>query len=69
MGGEKILRGIMVALVAWGVLQALGAWLFNQDPLRPLIVLGCVGGFLGFWLALLSVRRRRGVADRPPPAE
>jgi hypothetical protein len=56
---EKILRGIMLALVAWGVIQALGSWLFNHDPRRPLLVLACVGGFLGFWLAMLSARRRR----------
>jgi CHASE2 domain-containing sensor protein len=56
---ERILRGIMLALVAWGVVQALGSWLYNHDPRRPLLVLACVGGFLGFWLAVLSARRRR----------
>jgi hypothetical protein len=56
---EKIIRGIMLALVGWGVIQALGAWMFNYDPRRGLLVLVCVGGFLGFWLAALSVRRRR----------
>ena len=56
---EKILRGIMLALVAWGVVQALGSWLSNHDPRRPLLVLACVGGFLGFWLAVLAARRRR----------
>lgn len=56
---EKILRGIMLALIAWGVIQALGSWLFNHDPRRPLLVLACVGGFLAFWLAALTARRRR----------
>lgn len=56
---EKIIRGIMLALVVWGVIQALGSWLFNHDPRRPLIVLACVGGFLAFWLAALTARRRR----------
>ena len=56
---EKIIRGIMLALVVWGVIQAIGSWLFNHDPRRPLIVLACVGGFLGFWLAALAARRRR----------
>ena len=56
---EKILRGIMLALVAWGVVQALGSWLSNHDPRRPLLVLACVGGFLGFWLAVLAARLRR----------
>jgi CHASE2 domain-containing sensor protein len=49
----------MLALVAWGVVQAIGSWLFNHDPRRPLLVLACVGGFLGFWLLMLSSRRRR----------
>ncbi len=56
---ERILRGIMLALVAWGVVQALGSWLYNHDSRRPLLVLACVGGFLGFWLAVLAARRRR----------
>lgn len=60
---EKLLRWIMLALVAWGVFQALGSWLFNHDPRRPLLVLACVGGFLGFWLAMLSARRRRLEAE------
>jgi hypothetical protein len=49
----------MLALVAWGVVQALGSWLSNHDPRRPLLVLACVGGFLGFWLTVLAARRRR----------
>ena len=61
---EKILRWIMLALVVWAVIQAIGAWLFNYDPLRGLIVLGCMGGFLGFWWAALAARKRRLSGDR-----
>ncbi len=66
-GGERLLRLIMVGIVAWGVFQAVGAWTLNHDARRPLIVLACVAAFLGFWLAMLAVRRRRlgrGIVDR-----
>jgi CHASE2 domain-containing sensor protein len=49
----------MLAIVAWGAIHAGGAWTLNHDARRPLMVLACVFGFLGFWLAMLAVRRRR----------
>ena len=58
-GAEKIIRWIMVGVVAWGVFHAIGAWRLNNDPRRMLIVLGCVAAFLGFWAAMLSARARR----------
>ena len=58
-GAEKIIRWIMVGVVAWGVFHAVGAWRLNHDPRRMLIVLGCVAAFLGFWAAMLSARTRR----------
>ncbi len=56
---ERLIRGIMLAILAWGVIHAIGAWTLNHDARRPLMVLACVFGFLGFWLAMLAVRRRR----------
>jgi len=71
-GAERILRGIFLAIVAWGMFHAVGAWTLNHDPRRPLIVLACVAAFLGFWLTLLAARRRRlakaSVPDAPGPA-
>jgi type VI protein secretion system component VasK len=58
-GAERILFGIMVAIVVWGLFHAAGAWMLNHDARRPLIVLACVAAFLGFWLTMLAVRRRR----------
>jgi type VI protein secretion system component VasK len=58
-GAERILTGIMVALVVWGLFHAAGAWMLNHDARRPLIVIACVAAFLGFWLALLASRKRR----------
>ena len=66
------LRWIMIAVGTWGGLLALGAFLFGPDPetgaitlavnpWRGLIVLSCVGFFLGLWmLLLLGSRRRQG---------
>jgi CHASE2 domain-containing sensor protein len=58
-GPERIIRWIMMGIVAWGVFHAIGAWRLNHDPRRMLVVLGCVAAFLGFWAAMLSVRARR----------
>ena len=58
-GAQKIIRWIMVAILAWGVFHAIGAWRLNHDPRRLLVVLGCVLAFLGFWLAMLGARARR----------
>ena len=62
------LRWIMLAVGVWGLLLALGAFLFGPDPQtgaitlainpwRGLIVLSCVGIFLGGWALLLLTRR------------
>ncbi len=37
----------------WGAYVALGAYLYNYNPWRGVIVMACVGLFLGFWLLLL----------------
>ena len=56
---SSIIRWIVVAIMIWGVVLALGAWSLNWNPLRPLVVLACVGAFLGFWMTMLAVRQRR----------
>jgi hypothetical protein len=58
-GPERIIRWIMIGVVAWGVFHAIGAWRLNHDPRRMLVVLGCVAAFLGFWAAMLAARTRR----------
>ncbi|MFM8497043.1 MAG: hypothetical protein ACKOEM_16210 [Planctomycetia bacterium] len=57
-GADRIIRWIMVAIVIWGALLAAGAWTLNHDIRRPLVVMACVLGFLGFWLAMLRTLRR-----------
>ena len=56
---ERLIAWIMGGLVVWGLFHAVGAWTFNHDARRPLVVLGCTAAFLGFWLTLLAARRRR----------
>jgi hypothetical protein len=58
-GAERILRWIMAGIIAWGAFHAFGAWQLNHDVRRPLMVLGCVAAFLGFWVVMLAARRRR----------
>jgi CHASE2 domain-containing sensor protein len=58
-GAERIIRWIMLGILVWGCFHAAGAWRLNHDPRRVLVVLGCVAAFLGFWLVMLSARRRR----------
>ena len=50
---------IMLALVAWGVFHAVGAWRLNYDPRRAAVVLACTAVFIGFWLVMLWTQRKR----------
>ena len=57
-GSKILIRWIFGGLTVWGIAQAIGAYSFNHDPRRPLIVLACVGAFLGFWVWLLVVFKK-----------
>ncbi|MBA4017627.1 MAG: hypothetical protein C0483_10680 [Pirellula sp.] len=50
---------IILGVLAWGTFHAVGAYYFNHDVRRPLMVLGCTVAFLGFWLVMLRSRSRR----------
>ena len=60
-GRAAFTRWLMLSILVWGLILALGAYLFggNQPLLRAAIVLGCTLAFLGLWMAALAVRRRR----------
>lgn len=49
----------MLALLAWGVFHAVGAYRLNHNPWRGLVVLACSLVFLGSWALLLAWRARR----------
>jgi hypothetical protein len=50
---------IMLSLLLWGAYVAVGAYLYNMNPWRGLIVLAAVGLFLGLWMLALWSRGRR----------
>ena len=50
---------IMLAVLAWGIFHAIGAYTFNWNIYRPMMVIGCSLVFLGFWLVMLQSRKRR----------
>jgi hypothetical protein len=50
---------IAVSVAAWGVFHAIGAYQLNHNPLRAVMVLACVGAYLGFWGLMLAARRAR----------
>ena len=49
---------IMAAVMLWGLLHALGAYLFEHDFRKPLIVCGVMLAFLAAWAVLLANRGR-----------
>ena len=55
----RIIRWVVAGIVVWGVFHAIGAWRFNHNPLRAVVVLACVAAFVGFWMTMLAVRQRR----------
>jgi hypothetical protein len=69
---------MMLALLAWGAMLALGTFLYRIQQagadgdggqralFRGLIVLACTLAFLGLWLAALALRKRRTSPDKPP---
>ena len=50
---------IVLAVAAWGVFHAVGAYQLNHNPWRAVMVVGCVAAYLGFWGAMLAARRAR----------
>ncbi len=50
---------IALSLLAWGVFHAVGAYYYNHNIWRGVVVLVCVGLFLGFWFLMLRLRPPR----------
>ena len=55
---RTLIKLIMGGLVVWAVYVAIGAYLYNLNPWRAVIVLGCMGAFVGIWLLLLATQKR-----------
>jgi protein-S-isoprenylcysteine O-methyltransferase Ste14 len=69
MTASRTILLIMAAVLAWGVFHAIGAYRLNHNPLRIVVVLGCVLAFLGFWAAMLASRSARLRRDDKPSDE
>jgi len=53
MQSRHVLYLIMIGVLIWGAFHAVGAYLFNYNPWRPVMVLLCTLGFLSAWALLL----------------
>jgi hypothetical protein len=64
-GRAAFTRWLMLSILVWGLLLALGTFLFggNQPVLRAAIVAGCTLAFLGLWAAALALRQRSTTSD------
>ena len=61
---QNPIAGIMLAVLVWGTVLAIGAYRFNHMPMRFVMVFSCTVGFLLFWATALRVRQRRLDAER-----
>ena len=59
MTQNRLILLIMLAVLVWGGVLSYGAYQASASLVRPLVTMGCVLGFLGFWLAMLNTRRGR----------
>jgi len=50
---------IIAGLLVWGLFHAIGAYTFNWNPWRAVVVFGCMVAFVAFWLAMLGLRESR----------
>jgi hypothetical protein len=59
---RRLINWIMLAILVWGGVLALGAYTspkMNTNPLRTLVVYAFVAAFVGFWAILLKFRDSR----------
>lgn len=59
---------IASGLIVWSAVLAFGAYRFNHNVWRGLIVFGATAAFLGFWAAMAANRQRR-LRRQPAPEE
>ncbi len=56
---KMLLAMIFGGMMLWGLYIAAGVLWYGVNPRGALIVLLCVGFFLGFWWLLLRTQKRR----------
>lgn len=64
--GNWIMRGIMLAVGAFGIYLAFGVFRYSGRIAESWIVLGCTGGFLAIWWLLLWLRDPNRVRPEIP---
>lgn len=69
MNQRRVYLWIVLGLVAWGLFHAVGAYRFNHNPWRGVVVFSATAAFLGVWALLLAHRRRRLERAAREPAE
>lgn len=62
--GRRWMLWITLAVAAWGLFHAIGAYLLNHNPWRAVVVMSAVGLFLAFWWVLLT-RAPQGRGRQP----
>ena len=56
---RTILALIIGGLLLWGLYIAAGVLWYGLNPLGALVVMACVGIFLGFWAILLRMQKSK----------
>jgi hypothetical protein len=56
---QRMIQWIVVGLVLWGIIHAVGAYQFNYNPWRGVVVIASFAIFLSWWWWLLRGREQR----------
>lgn len=64
---NALLGAIIAAVVAWGILHAVGAYLQRGELGGAVVILICTAVFVGGWLVALAAARRKPRRREPPP--
>ena len=63
ISNNSAIRWLMLVILAWGLLLALGTYIFggNKPLIRALIVAGVTLAFLGLWTIALAMQKKSQV--------
>ena len=59
MQPSRVVYLILIGLLVWGGMLALGAYLNNASGWAGVVVASCSLGFISFWGAMLLLRERK----------
>jgi hypothetical protein len=58
MSPRTILMLVIGGILLWGIYVAAGVLFYGLNPAGAVVVLICIGMFVGFWLLLLRTQKR-----------